>query len=71
MATKMATKMGQDTYGEPKVIHTDGATIRIFTPILTEEERERRMERIKYCAVELLRAQERVHRRMEKERGTS
>lgn len=53
-----------DIYEEPKIIKTEGATIRMFTPILTEEERERRMERIKYCAVELLREQERVHARM-------
>lgn len=46
--------MKADTYNEPKTLMLDGAIVRIYIPILTEEERNRRMERIRNAAADLL-----------------
>lgn len=43
-----------DTYHEPKVFEYPGAVVKVYIPILTEEERSRRMERIKEAAANLL-----------------
>ena len=45
-----------DTYGEPIIMELPNATVRIFRPILTDEERARRMKLIHDAAAELLRA---------------
>ena len=52
-------KKCQDVYMEPEILHLDNCTVRVFRPILTEEERERRMERIKKAAADLIMAAER------------
>lgn len=43
-----------DTYGEPIIFEYPDMTIRVFRPILTDEERERRMEAIKKAAADLV-----------------
>ena len=46
-----------DTYMEPVAItHADGGTSRVYRPILTEEERARRMKRLHDAAAELLKS---------------
>lgn len=52
-------KKCQDVYMEPEILHLDNCTVRVFRPILTEEERERRMERIKKAAADLIMSTER------------
>lgn len=44
-----------DTYMEPVIIEDKGWTIRVFRPILTDEERNRRMEELKKATIALLR----------------
>lgn len=51
-------KKSQDTYMESEVYHYNNCTVRVFRPILTEEERARRMEAIKKAAVDLVIATE-------------
>ena len=46
--------MKGDIYGEPTIIKVGNNVARVYSPILTDEERERRMERIKKAAVELV-----------------
>ena len=53
-------KKSQDIYMEPEVYHYDNCIVRVYRPILTEEERERRMEAIKKAAVDLVIAAERA-----------
>ena len=50
--------MKGDTYGEPIVITVNNNVGRFYSPILTDEERERRMERIKEAAVRLVLSKE-------------
>lgn len=49
--------MKQDTYGEPKIFTYPGIVARVYSPILTEEERQRRMEQIAKSAERLLRTE--------------
>lgn len=45
----------QDTYQDPVVLNfPDGTIARVYHPILTEKEREKRLARIKEAAVKLL-----------------
>ena len=46
--------MKADVYGEPEIIKKGNIVARVFTPILTDEERNRRMEQIKQAAVRLV-----------------
>jgi len=46
--------MKGDTYGEPKTIVFPGLTARVYSPILSEEERKRRMQKIHDSAASLL-----------------
>lgn len=55
----------QDTYGEPKIYQFPGCTVRVFRPILTEEERARRMKEIEKAAAALIMSA----RAKQKERG--
>ena len=48
----------KDTYEEPKIFTFPNAVIKVYSPILTEEERKRRMERIAKSAEELLKSTE-------------
>ena len=43
-----------DTYKEPTIIEFPGMIAKVFSPILTEEERTRRMKRIHDAAAQLL-----------------
>lgn len=46
----------KDEYMEPIVYRDAGAIIRVYRPILTEEERERRMKRLHDAAAALLKS---------------
>lgn len=46
--------MKNDVYGEPKIIRTNNIVATVYSPILTDEEREKRMERIKQACVRLV-----------------
>lgn len=46
--------MSKDTYSEPKTITYPGIVARVYSPILTEEERQRRMAQITKSAERLL-----------------
>lgn len=46
--------MKNDTYGEPEIINYKNIVAKVYSPILTDEERARRMERIKQAAVRLV-----------------
>ena len=47
-------KRTMDTYGEPEIITHGNITARVYSPILTDEERARRMELIKQAAVRIV-----------------
>jgi hypothetical protein len=47
-----------DIYGEPVIIKGNNIIARVYSPILTEEERNRRMEQIKQAAIRLLLSKE-------------
>lgn len=47
-----------DTYQEPIVLEFPNAIVRVFRPVLSEEERKRRMKRIHDAAAELIKAVE-------------
>ena len=55
----------EDVYGEPEIIKTNNIVARVYSPILTDEERNRRMEQIKRAAVRIVLAQEELKRRTE------
>lgn len=44
----------QDIYGEPTIMRRGNIVARLYSPILTDEERERRMNLIKQAAVRLV-----------------
>lgn len=46
--------MKNDIYGEPTIIKKGNITAMVYSPILTEEEYNRRMEQIKKAAIRLL-----------------
>lgn len=46
--------MQNDTYGEPEIIKKGNIVARVYSPILTEKERDRRMELVKKAAVSLV-----------------
>lgn len=46
--------MKKDIYGEPEIIKTENIEASVSSPILTDEERERRMEQIKQAAIRLV-----------------
>jgi hypothetical protein len=47
-----------DIYGEPTIFKKNNITARVYSPILTEEERNKRMEVIKQAAIRLLLSKE-------------
>ena len=47
---------GKDKYSEPKTIVLPGCIATVYSPILTEEERQRRMARIAESAARLLKS---------------
>ena len=46
--------MKNDIYGEPEIIRDGNIIAKVYSPILTEKERERRMELIKQASVSLV-----------------
>ena len=46
--------MKKDVYGEPEIIRTNNIVAKIYSPILTDEERNKRIERIKQASVRLV-----------------
>ena len=46
----------QDTYHEPIILELHNAKVRVFRPVLSEEERKRRMKIIHDTAADLLKA---------------
>ena len=48
----------QDTYQEPIIFKYPNATVRVFRPVLSEEERKRRMKIIHDAAADLIKSLE-------------
>lgn len=46
----------QDTYQEPFILEFPNTIVRVYRPVLTEEERARRMKRIHDAAASLLKS---------------
>ena len=46
--------MKKDIYGEPEIIRKGNIVAKVYSPILTDEEREKRMEKIKQAAIRLV-----------------
>ena len=46
--------MKEDVYGEPEIFTYKNIVATVYSPILTEEERNKRMEQIKKAAVRLV-----------------
>ena len=46
--------MKHDTYGEPDIIEGNNIVANVYSPILTDEEKESRYEEIKQAAVRLV-----------------
>lgn len=44
----------QDTYQEPIIFQFPNATVRVFRPVLSDEERAKRMKKIHDAAADLL-----------------
>lgn len=66
----------QDVYGDPRVFKFPGMTVRVYQPILTDDERARRMKRIEQAAAAVLIEEEqklmkrkRVHETNESEKS--
>lgn len=47
-------KKGQDVYQEPQIITFPGMIVRVYRPVLDDEERARRMKQITKAASDLL-----------------
>lgn len=50
--------MKHDTYGEPDIIEGNNIVAYVYSPILTDEEKERRYEEVKQAAVRLVLSKE-------------
>ena len=46
--------MKNDIYGEPEIIKSGNIIARVYSPIISEEERERRMTAIKKASVSMV-----------------
>ena len=46
--------MKKDVYGEPEIIKGNNIVAKVYSPILTDEERNTRMERIKQASIRLV-----------------
>ena len=46
--------MKNDIYGEPEIITYKNIVAKVYSPILTDEEREKRLERIKQATIRLV-----------------
>jgi hypothetical protein len=52
--SKGGNPVKNDIYGEPTIFKKNNITARVYSPILTEEERNKRMEQIKQAAARLV-----------------
>ena len=50
--------MKNDIYGEPEIFEKNNIIARVYSPILTEDEQQKRMEQIKRATVRLLLSKE-------------
>lgn len=50
--------MKNDVYGEPDIIRGKNIIAKVYSPIITDEERERRMNAIKQASVSLVLSKE-------------
>lgn len=55
---KGGNTMKNDVYGEPEIIKKNNIVAKVYSPILTDEEREKRMEKIKQAAIRLVLSKE-------------
>ena len=62
--------MKNDTYGEPDIIVENNVVVRVYSPILTDEERESRYERIKQASVRLVLSKEQRKERQNEQQDT-
>ena len=46
--------MRNDVYGEPEIIQGKNIIARVYSPIITEKEKERRMDLIKKASVSIV-----------------
>ena len=46
--------MKNDIYGEPEIIKTENIIARVYSPILTEQERERRIAAMRKASVQMV-----------------
>ena len=46
--------MRNDTYGEPEIIKSKNIIAKVYSPILTEKEKDRRMVAIKQASISLV-----------------
>lgn len=53
-----------DKYGEARIISSPGVTSRVYSPILTDEERARRIKQIKEAAAKLIVATDLAKRKL-------
>jgi hypothetical protein len=51
--------MKNDIYGEPVIIKTNNVVARVYSPIITDEERERRLKIFQQASVRLVLSKER------------
>lgn len=61
----------QDTYGEPTVFEYPNAIVRVYRPILSDEEQARRMRQVYKAAEELLKDVQKGGSGVEKEESAS
>ena len=50
--------MKNDVYGEPEIFEHENIIAKVYSPVLTDEEQERRYEMIKRAAVRLVLSKE-------------
>ena len=62
--------MKNDTYGEPEIIEGNNIVAYVYSPILTESERERRYEKIKQASVRLVLSKEQRKDRKNEQQDT-
>ena len=46
--------MKGDVYGEPEIIKVNNVVATVYSPIISDEENDRRMERVKQAAIRLV-----------------
>lgn len=59
----------KDTYGEPEIIKKGNIVAKVYSPILTDEERNKRMERIKQASIRIVLSQERKDNSKNEQQG--